>query len=339
VSARPPLVEVHGASVVVRGREVLIDVTFDVDEGAIVGLVGETGAGKSMCLRMLTGTLGRIGAHVSRGQVRIVGEDVRQLTEGGWRRIRGHRVALVPQGSMLGLDPLMRIDRQLRETIRSLDRSAPVRARSMELLEQVEMRDPEKVLRMYPHELSGGMRQRVMIAFALAGRPELLLADEPTTALDARIQRRVLELLLALRARTGMTIILVSHDLGVVDVVSDRVVVLYGGTTVEAGETAQVLRGAAHPYTSALLAARPSLSTKIEAGPETDTLNEAGAGARDGCPYAPRCPLVVAACTTARPSLVGPVAHQVACLRRQSNAGPAPTGGSGDYATAKRDER
>jgi ABC-type glutathione transport system ATPase component len=249
---------VEELAVEVEGQEILHDVTWDLRRGEVLGLVGETGSGKTMCLRAVTGMLPRIGGAITRGRVRFDGRGLEAAGEREWRALRGHRISLVPQSSLGALDPLMRIDRQLGETIRALGRRDGVAERSVELLEQAELADAKRVLRSYPHELSGGMRQRVMIALALAGDPEVLVADEPTTALDVTVQRSILELFLRLK-EGGLSMILVTHDLGIADTVSDRIAVMYSGTTVERGTTEAVLSRPEHDYTRALLRARPTL--------------------------------------------------------------------------------
>jgi peptide/nickel transport system ATP-binding protein len=252
-----PLLAVTGLDVQLGGRQVLHDVTFEIGRGEAFALVGESGSGKSVTARTLTGLLTRIGGEVSAGSVVYDGIPIDQHDDAAWMALRGRRIALVPQASLSSLDPVVRIGAQLAETIRVLDPGAAAGPRSLELLEQVRMSRPADVLRSYPHELSGGMRQRVMIALALAGRPEFIVADEPTTALDVTVQASILSLLGELRAETGMTLLMIAHDLAVVGMVSERVAVMRHGLLLEEGPTARVLSAPVHPYTQALLAARP----------------------------------------------------------------------------------
>jgi oligopeptide/dipeptide ABC transporter ATP-binding protein len=308
------VLRVEGLGVELAGAEALSDVSFVVERGACLGIVGETGSGKTITCRTLLGLEGRIGARVVRGRIVLDGVDIAALDQAGWRAVRGRRIALVPQASLSSMDPLMRVGRQLAETVQSLDPGADSRARALELLEQVDMPRAGDVLRRHPHELSGGMRQRAMIALALAGRPSLLVADEPTTALDVTVQRRILRLLTKLREETGMAVILVSHDLSVVRSVSDHVTIMYAGRTVEGGPIEDVFAYPAHPYTQALLAAQPGNADR--AAPLTAI---AGAppplgGQPAGCPFRPRCPQAVDACASPVPRVVVGDCHDAACV-------------------------
>jgi peptide/nickel transport system ATP-binding protein len=310
------LLRIDGLAVELAGHEALVDVSFEVQASACLGLVGETGSGKSLTCRAAIGLLPRIGGRVLRGNMSFDSTDLLLLDERGWREMRGRRIALVPQASMSGLDPVMKVGRQLAETVRELDRGAAGDQRTRELLDLVHMTRANEVMGLYPHELSGGMRQRVMIALALAGRPELLFADEPTTALDVTVQRGILELLSELRAETGMAIVLVTHDLAVVQSTSDAIAVMYSGMVVEHGPSRAVLARPAHPYTQALIAARPRTdATRGELA--TIPGRAPGLGERPGgCPYAPRCPLAQDRCRAEVPRLM-PVAdgRRSACFR------------------------
>jgi oligopeptide/dipeptide ABC transporter ATP-binding protein len=310
-----PVLRVEDLGVELAGAPALTGVAFTVSRGSCLGIVGETGSGKSVTCRALVGLLERIGARVTSGRIVLEGEDVTHLGETRWRALRGRRVALIPQASLGSMDPLMRVGSQLVETIRALDAGADAGPRARELLEQVEMPSPARTLRSYPHELSGGMRQRAMIALALAGRPSLLIADEPTTALDVTVQSRILELLARLRGETGMAIVLVSHDLAVVRSVADEIAVMYAGSSVETGPIPAVFARPAHPYTRALLAAQP-----IGADPARPLAVIPGAppplGRRPaGCPFRPRCPLAIEGCACDVGRVVVEPGHSVACLR------------------------
>lgn len=251
-----PLLSVSGLTVELGGREVLHDVGFSIERGGALALVGESGSGKSVTARTVTGLLSRIGGTVTSGTVTYDGVQLSQ-EPADWKPLRGNRIAVVPQASLSSLNPVLRVGAQIAETVALLDPDADPRARSIELLEQVHMPRPQQILRAYPHELSGGMRQRVMIALALAGRPEFVVADEPTTALDVTVQSSILKLLGELRAETGMTLLMIAHDLAVVGLVSEQVAVMRAGRLVETGPTSRVLSAPEHPYTQALLAARP----------------------------------------------------------------------------------
>ena len=215
--------------------------------GECVGLVGETGSGKSVTCRALTGMLRWLGARITRGRVLFGGRDIGAVDERCWRSLHGQHIGFIPQNSLSGLDPVMTIGAQLGETVRHLRGSRPKAPDVLALLAQVQMPHPREVYASYPHQLSGGMRQRVMIALAIAGQPELLVADEPTTALDVTVQREILDLMMDLQQRSRMGLVLVSHDLDVVARVSDQVAIMYAGATVEVGATTDVLAKPAHP--------------------------------------------------------------------------------------------
>lgn len=309
------LLSVRDVAVELGGQLALTQVSFDVPAGSCVGIVGETGAGKTLTCRVITGLIGRIGGRVISGEVLFNGLDPLR-SNGGWRAIWGRKIAFVPQASLSGLDPVMRVSRQLEETIRQLDPGSEPRSRATELLEQVDMPNPSSVKRLYPHELSGGMRQRVMIALALAGRPQLLVADEPTTALDVTVQRGILALLADLRRATGMAVVMVTHDLAVVQSVAESVVVMYGGMVVENGPAGRVLSAPAHPYTRALLATRP-LSANEDVLSPIPGAPPSLSNRPPGCPFAPRCSFAVQTCMAEVPPLErGPDSVAAACWRR-----------------------
>ena len=316
------LLQVEHLGVELAGAEVLTDVSFSVERGACLGIVGESGSGKTITCRTLVGLERRMGARVVRGRIAIDGVDVVGMDDTQWRAMRGRRVALVPQASLNSMDPLMCVGSQLAETVRTLDPAADPQARALELLEQVDMPRPRAVLNSRPHELSGGMRQRAMIALALAGRPSLLIADEPTTALDVTVQRRILRLLTTLRKQTGMAMIFVSHDMNVVRSVSDHVTVMYAGRSVESGPVEGVFLRAAHPYTRALLAAQPD-----NANPNAPLASISGTaplfGHRpSGCPFRPRCAYAIDACASPVECAVIGHQHTAACLRARKAAPP-----------------
>jgi oligopeptide/dipeptide ABC transporter ATP-binding protein len=311
------LLEVCGLAATIGSREVLSDVNLAADDGELLSVVGETGSGKTLTCRAIVGLLPRLGGQVTAGRILLRGQDLTPLSEREWHRLRGRRIAFVPQSSLLGLDPVMTIGRQLTETVQVLDQISTPAARALELLEMVEMPRAREVVKSYPHQLSGGMRQRVMIALALAGNPELLLADEPTTALDVTVQRTILELLDRLRREANLTVLMVTHDLDVVEAVSDSVAVMYAGMTVELGPVADVLQSPQHPYTRALLAARPSSRKEGERLATISGLPPAPEEWPTGCRFAPRCRYVDDRCVAEVPSLTHlPGHHAAACIRQ-----------------------
>ena len=257
-----PILSVRNLHLAIAGRRrrtpILRNVSLDIGPGEVHGLVGESGAGKTMIGKVILG-IQPSRAVVTGGSVRFGGRDITHLPERERRRLMGRGLGLIPQDPMTSLNPAGRIGGQIADVLRlhlGMDRAA-ARARALELLNDVHIREPERVLRRYPHELSGGMRQRVLIAIAFACRPKLIVADEPTTALDVTVQRQVLALIKEMQAQDGASILFVTHDLGVVAKTCDRVTVLHGGRVLEAGDTRAIVEAPQHDYTKALMAATP----------------------------------------------------------------------------------
>jgi peptide/nickel transport system ATP-binding protein len=295
---------------------VLRQVGFTLDRGRILGIVGESGSGKTMTALALMGLLPE-GARAS-GAVRLDGCDLLGLAEAELCRLRGDRIAMIFQEPMTALNPLQPIGRQVAEPL-VLHRDATpaeAHAEAVRLLGRVHLPEPARIAAAFPHQLSGGQRQRAMIAMALACAPDLLVADEPTTALDVTIQAQILDLLAELVEETGMALILVSHDLAMIAETADDILVMYGGTVVEHAPVMALLGRRAHPYTQGLFAARPRLDGRAAAlRPIPGSVPDL-AGLPSGCRFADRCPLVVSACRAAPPPLlpVGPN-HKAACIR------------------------
>ena len=269
----------------------LNDVSIHLNDGEVLGIVGESGSGKSVTAYSLMGLTAYPGKLVG-GTIDFNGHRINDLSEKEFRKIRGNEVSIIFQDPMTSLNPVYTIGNQIMEVIllHTDKNKEQARARAKELLELVGINEPEKRLKQYPHELSGGMRQRVMIAIALACEPKLLIADEPTTALDVTIQAQILELMMELKEKLGMAIIMITHDLGVVASMCDRIAVMYAGRIVEYGTTDDIFYNPKHEYTKGLLKSSPRLDAKeherlvpIEGTP-IDLLNPPA-----GCPFAPRC--------------------------------------------------
>ncbi|MFE4690183.1 dipeptide ABC transporter ATP-binding protein [Streptomyces sp. NPDC056749] len=297
-----PLLTVEGLDVTFRrgaGVRAVRDVSLTVDRGECLALVGESGSGKSVTARTL---LGLTGAHatVTARRLDFDGIGLGALSERQWRAVRGRRIGLVLQDALVSLDPLRTVGAEVRETLRthSIVEGSEIEERTLTLLAEAGIPDPSRRAGEYPHQLSGGLRQRALIASALSGAPELLVADEPTTALDVTVQARVLELLGRL-VDGGTALLLISHDLSVVARLADRVAVMYGGLVVEQGRAADVLEDPRHPYTKALLAAVPTIGSKGSALSVTAPGNP-GSGPH-GCPYAARCVAADDRCRTELP--------------------------------------
>ncbi len=299
------------------GLAALRGVSFAIGQGEKVGLIGESGCGKSMTALALMGLLPE-GAGAE-GSIRLAGRELVGLDEDAWCALRGDRLGMVFQEPMTALNPLHTIGRQVAEPLRlhkglSKDEA---RAEALRLLERVHLPNAAQRLDAYPHQLSGGQRQRVMIASALACGPDLLIADEPTTALDATIQREILELIDELVQGSGMGLLLISHDLGLMANHVQRVMVMYGGRIVESGPVEAIFTRPAHPYTQGLLAARPRLSaTKGQHLATIPGRVPELAAMPSGCPFAERCAKAVDACRAAMPAdaRVGD-GHAAACIR------------------------
>ena len=269
----------------------LNDVSIHLNDGEVLGIVGESGSGKSVTAYSLMGLTAYPGKLVG-GTIDFNGHRINDLSEKEFRKIRGNEVSIIFQDPMTSVNPVYTIGNQIMEVIllHTDKNKEQARARAKELLELVGINEPEKRLKQYPHELSGGMRQRVMIAIALACEPKLLIADEPTTALDVTIQAQILELMMELKEKLGMAIIMITHDLGVVASMCDRIAVMYAGRIVEYGTTDDIFYNPKHEYTKGLLKSIPRLDAKeherlvpIEGTP-IDLLNPPA-----GCPFAPRC--------------------------------------------------
>ena len=291
-------------------------VSFALEAGETVGLVGESGSGKSVTSLAVMGMLGGRGVEVHGGRVSLEGTDLLRLGRKELRRRRGVDLAMVFQNPMTSLNPLVRIETQITEAIvahRPMKR-AEARAAARELLERVGVPDPDRVLRSHPHRLSGGMCQRVMIAIALALRPKLLIADEPTTALDVTIQAQVLELMRDLTRDFGTAVMLITHDLGVVAAMTSRVNVMYSGRIVETAPTATLFSSPRHPYTVGLIRS-VARSDRDSGAPLVPIPGQPPDASLDvlGCPFAPRCQWRVPECATVRPPLDGPGEHSFAC--------------------------
>jgi peptide/nickel transport system permease protein len=287
------------------GVDIVDGISFEVHPGEVLGLVGESGCGKSLTALTVMGLQPK-GARVG-GQVRFGGRDLLAEPMRVRRRLLGHEMAMIYQDALSSLNPAMTIRAQLKQVVRRGGRRAPA-----ELLTMVGL-DPERTLRSYPHELSGGQRQRVLIAMALSRDPKLIVADEPTTALDVTVQAQVIELLLRLREELGFALILVSHDLALVADVTDRVVVMYGGQIVETGVTADLVEAPAHHYTRGLLGSVLSLESAQERMTQIKGVVPSPADFPAGCRFADRCPRASGVCRTTAPALTGTPAHTAAC--------------------------
>jgi peptide/nickel transport system ATP-binding protein len=316
-----PLLSVEGLRVAFGppGREqVAVDgVGFTLAPGEVIGIVGESGSGKSLTalsiLKLIPNPPGRIAA----GRIMFRGQDLVPLGERAMNAIRGRDIAMIFQEPMTALNPVFTIGEQITETLRvheGIDRRT-ARTRAQELLTRVGISNPAQRLDQYPYELSGGMRQRVMIGMALACKPQLLIADEPTTALDVTIQAQILALLRDLQRELGMAVVLITHDLGVIAQVVDRVAVMYAGRIVEEGPVASVFERPSHPYTRLLLESIPSLDHEQERLPSIPGMVPALSQLPPGCRFHPRCPLARPACAERQPpAFAVEEGHRAACI-------------------------
>jgi oligopeptide/dipeptide ABC transporter ATP-binding protein len=301
------------------GRELAAvdDVSFFVRRGETLGLVGESGSGKSVTALSIVRLVAPPG-RVASGRVMLEDVDLFSLDERAMQRVRGRRIGFVFQEPMVALDPVYTIGQQIAETLRvhGLARGAAARTRAIELLDAVRVPDPARRADEYPHQLSGGLRQRAMIALALCAEPSLLIADEPTTALDVTVQAEILDLLRDMRRTFNLSLLLITHDLGVVSEMADRVAVMYAGRIAEIGPVRQVIDAPWHPYTRALLASVPG----VHAGARLQTIPGQVPSIADrpaGCAFAPRCPDRFAACDALSPAVIVDDGHEVSCFLHQ----------------------
>lgn len=313
-----PVLDVRGLCVQVAGREsarpIVRDVSFTVRPGEVLGVVGESGSGKSLTALAVLGLLPE-NASVTAGEIRFDGQDMRALRAREARSLRGARLAMIYQDPTTSLNPLMRIGPQVAEGLRAHGVGhEEARRRTLRALDQVGLPRPDRIARSYPHQLSGGMQQRAMIATALVHQPRLLVADEPTTALDVTIQQQIIALVDELRHDTGLAVLWITHDLGVLARLADRVAVMYAGRLVEEGRTVTVFDGPQHPYTAALLASIP-----VAEGDDRPPLRQIGGRPPDfaalpsGCAFHPRCRQARDRCATDSPPLTERTSGRAAC--------------------------
>ncbi|MBS0448335.1 MAG: ABC transporter ATP-binding protein [Proteobacteria bacterium] len=319
------LLEVHDLRVEFKTRRgqamVLNGVDFALGPGETLCVVGESGCGKSMTalalLRLIPSPPGRI----SGGTIRFNGEDLVQASDARLREVRGNRISMIFQEPMTSLNPVFTVGEQIAESLRlhaGLDATA-AHARAIEMLQQVGIPAPERRVDEYPHQLSGGMRQRVMIAMALACRPDILIADEPTTALDVTVQAQIFDLLRDLQRDKGTAILLITHDMGAVAEMADRVMVMYAGRVIEQGTTAEVLESPAHPYTRGLIDCLPELGSSVH-GERAELAEIRGVVPSiwelgSGCAFRERCPSALPRCASEVPPMMrtGAAGHATAC--------------------------
>jgi len=298
-----------------RGTLVAIDdVSFDIAPGEVLGVVGESGAGKSLTGTAIIGLLEPPG-RIAGGEILLEGRRIDNLPLEAMRKVRGREIGAIFQDPLTSLNPLYTIGRQLVETIQThlpLD-AAGARKRAIELLGEVGIPAPERRIDHYPHQFSGGMRQRVVIALALCANPKLVIADEPTTALDVSIQAQIITLLKRLCRDNGTAVMLVTHDMGVIAETADRVAVMYAGRIVEIGPVQEVIHNPQHPYTTGLMGSIPAVGSTLERLPQIEGSMPRLNAIPAGCPFNPRCPRVFDRCKAERPSLLAADKSLAAC--------------------------
>ncbi|MCH9013646.1 MAG: ABC transporter ATP-binding protein [Proteobacteria bacterium] len=290
------------------------DASFHIDEGEILGVVGESGAGKSITGMSIIGLLDPPG-RIAGGRIFLDGQRIDQLSYEEMRRIRGKKIGAIFQDPLTSLNPLYTIGRQLVETILTHAEMSPAQARkrAVELLVEVGIPAAERRIDAYPHQFSGGMRQRVVIALALCANPRLIIADEPTTALDVSVQAQIISLLKTLTREHGAAVMLVTHDMGVIAETADRVAVMYAGRLVEVGPVEEVIKRPKHPYTIGLMGSIPAIGHRIERLVQIEGAMPRLTDIPSGCAFHPRCPKAFERCRTARPDLVPVERSQAAC--------------------------
>ncbi|MBQ2404015.1 MAG: ABC transporter ATP-binding protein, partial [Lachnospiraceae bacterium] len=303
------------------GETVSVDhISFHVDEGETVCIVGESGCGKSVTSLSIMGLLGRGGA-VKDGSALFAGRNLLELSEKELDELRGNRIAMIFQDPLTSLNPVFTIGNQITESIRTHMNVSKdeARERAIQVLAKVGMPDPERVMKKYPHTMSGGMRQRAMIAMALSCDPDLLIADEPTTALDVTIQAQIMSLLKKLREESGMSMILITHDIGLVARMADRVIVMYAGQLIEEAPVKELFADPRHPYTKALLATVPSIyDSKDRVLESIPGIVPENYDKIKGCRFADRCPYRRPECDDPQKDIVINDLHKVKCWRAES---------------------
>ena len=306
-----------------RGTRIAVDgITLELNKGEILGVVGESGAGKSTIGNAVIGLLEAPG-RLAGGQVLLDGKRIDTLSDAEKRKVRGRRVGMIFQDPLTSLDPLQTVESQLVETMQvhlNITREQASK-RAVELLTQVGIYQPELRVKQYPHQFSGGMRQRVVIALALAAEPKLIVADEPTTALDVSIQAQIIQLLKRICKDRGAAVMLITHDMGVIAETCDRVAVMYAGRVAEIGPVHEVIHQPAHPYTMGLMAAIPDITVDRERLNQIDGAMPRLNAIPPGCAYNPRCPRVFDRCTRERPDLLEAGATRAACWLHDADAG------------------
>jgi len=315
----PPLLRVENLRTHFRTRNGVVravdDVSFSLERGKIVGLVGESGSGKSMTGYSIMGLVDPPGTIVG-GRVLLNDVDLRRLSEGEMRELRGNRVAMIFQDPRMALNPVLRIDTQLIEAVRAhhgVDRRT-ARERSLEMLARVGIASPEERLLAYPHQFSGGMRQRVAIAIALINHPDLIIADEPTTALDVTVQAQILHEVQVLCREWGTALIWITHDLAVISGLADEVMVMYAGKLVERGTVDEVLDSPLHPYTRGLIDSVPSRNPRGRLLKQIPGMTPSLAQLPAGCAFRERCPRASEICATLPSLYANPPGHAVRCF-------------------------
>jgi len=289
-------------------------VSFDISKGEVLGVVGESGAGKSMTGSAIIGLIEPPG-HIAGGSIHIAGERIDNLPTEAMRQIRGKRIGMVFQDPLTSLNPLYTIARQLTETIRThLDMDErQARARAIELLDNVGIPAASRRIDDYPHQFSGGMRQRVVIALALCAEPELVIADEPTTALDVSVQSQIIDVLKRMCAEQGTAVMLITHDMGVIAEAADRVAVLYAGRLAEIGPVRDVIKDAKHPYTAGLMGSIPTLTQDEDRLTQIPGSMPRLSEIPTGCAFGPRCPKMFDRCRSEQPAVRPIGGREVAC--------------------------